>query len=1114
MNADPTVASARERDVLVLHVDDDPSFAELTATFLETEEPRLSVVTVGDADAALDRLEAGDVDCVVSDYDMPGRNGIELLETVRERDPDLPFVLFTGKGSEEVASDAVSAGVTDYLQKEPGTDQYTVLANRIVNVTEKRRTEADLERRTSQHEAVAALGRRALETTDLGGLFDEAVALLTDRLGHEYAKVLELESADELRIVAGKGWDDGLVGSATVSTGADSQAGYTLESTEPVVVTDLETETRFSGPDLLVDHGVRGGISVVVGSHDDPWGVLGTHTTRRRQFIDHDVTFVQNVANVLAAAIDRRRTEERLRESETRFREIAELSPDGIFRTDTSGVFTYVSPAGEELLGRPAAELVGTRFDRLVAEGSIEAAVEGVARVVDGDVVRGLELTLRDGDGEPFDVEVSASPVRRDGEVALVQGFARDVTERNERERELRRARERFQALVDNFPNGGVFLFDHDLQYTVAGGDELEQVGLTPERMLGRTPSRVFPPENAAVLESHYRAALDGERRSFEDSWQGRRYHIQTIPLRNDAGEVIAGMAVAQNVTERARQAQALQESQERYQTLVDNFPGGVFLFDHELRIEATGGTELERAGMDPEEIKGRTIHEVLPAEGVRPLEPHYRATLDGEARSFEYEWADEQYHVQTVPLRDADDRVVSGMAVARNVTDRNERERKLDLLRQRSQSLMHTTTKAETARVAVDATNEVIGAPLSSFHAPNEAGDVLEPLVMTDAAYGVFDEEPTYRRDAEPGSRAAAMWEVFERGESLYVDDVGAYEPLNEPTPIESVSVHPVGDHGLFIVAATESTVFDETDEALVDILVASLTTAMDRVEREQRLLGRERRLEQQNERLSKFASIVSHDLRNPLSVASGRLALLRTESPHVDEHLDAMETAHRRMEELIEDLLTLALHGETEDDDERVDLATVAETSWENVETQGARLVVDTDGTLRANRGRLQQLLENLFRNSVEHGSTGPRSQAREDSVEHGSTGSQTAEQSDDSLEHGSTGERLAPNGGTEGHGVTVTIGSLEPDTSGRTNGETGMRGSGGFYVADDGPGIPEAERGEVFEAGYSTSEDGTGFGLNIVAEVAQSHGWEIRVAESTDGGARFEFSGVDVD
>jgi signal transduction histidine kinase len=132
----------------------------------------------------------------------------------------------------------------------------------------------------------------------------------------------------------------------------------------------------------------------------------------------------------------------------------------------------------------------------------------------------------------------------------------------------------------------------------------------------------------------------------------------------------------------------------------------------------------------------------------------------------------------------------------------------------------------------------------------------------------------------------------------------------------------------------------------------------------------------------------------------------------------------------------------------------------------------------------------------------------------VEHGSTGSQTAEQSDDSLEHGSTGERLAPNGGTEGHGVTVTIGSLEPDTSGRTNGETGMRGSGGFYVADDGPGIPESERGEVFEAGYSTSEDGTGFGLNIVAEVAQSHGWEIRVAESTDGGARFEFSGVDVD
>jgi len=119
--------------IRVLHVDDDPDFAEMAATFLEREDDRFEVLTATSVDAGLDRLVEAGVDCVVSDYDMPGRNGIEFLETVRSERPKLPFVLFTGRGSEEIASRAISAGVTEYLQKRRGTEQYTVLANRIAN---------------------------------------------------------------------------------------------------------------------------------------------------------------------------------------------------------------------------------------------------------------------------------------------------------------------------------------------------------------------------------------------------------------------------------------------------------------------------------------------------------------------------------------------------------------------------------------------------------------------------------------------------------------------------------------------------------------------------------------------------------------------------------------------------------------------------------------------------------------------------------------------------------------------------------------------------------------------------------------------------------------------
>jgi len=132
--------------VTVLHVDDDPNFTELVAEFLEREEDRFDVRSVTDVSAALDVVETGEVDCIVSDYNMPGRDGLEFLEAIRVDYPDLPFVLFTGKGSEDIASDAISAGVTDYLQKGSGTDQYTVLANRITNATRTHRAETAVTR--------------------------------------------------------------------------------------------------------------------------------------------------------------------------------------------------------------------------------------------------------------------------------------------------------------------------------------------------------------------------------------------------------------------------------------------------------------------------------------------------------------------------------------------------------------------------------------------------------------------------------------------------------------------------------------------------------------------------------------------------------------------------------------------------------------------------------------------------------------------------------------------------------------------------------------------------------------------------------------------------------
>jgi signal transduction histidine kinase len=203
------------------------------------------------------------------------------------------------------------------------------------------------------------------------------------------------------------------------------------------------------------------------------------------------------------------------------------------------------------------------------------------------------------------------------------------------------------------------------------------------------------------------------------------------------------------------------------------------------------------------------------------------------------------------------------------------------------------------------------------------------------------------------------------------------------------------------------------------------------------------------ERDRLEEFASLVSHDLRNPLSIATGHLE--SAQEDYESDHLEIATEALTRMEQLIEDLLTLARQGEAVGSRDAIHLPSLVEGCWATVETGDATLTVATDRTVLADESRLKQVFENLFRNAIEHG----------------------------------------------GGDVRITVGDLVDES--------------GFFVADDGDGIPEGDRETVFQAGYSSTTEGTGFGLKIVQDIVEAHGWEIRVTDSTEGGARFEIAEV---
>ena len=238
--------------------------------------------------------------------------------------------------------------------------------------------------------------------------------------------------------------------------------------------------------------------------------------------------------------------------------------------------------------------------------------------------------------------------------------------------------------------------------------------------------------------------------------------------------------------------------------------------------------------------------------------------------------------------------------------------------------------------------------------------------------------------------------------------------------------------------VRYVETTAVPVTDDAGDVTGVAGITTDLtERVERE-------RALEETAQRLDRFASMVSHDLRNPLTVAMGRLELYRETGDEAD--LDGARDALERIESLTVELTALARHGEGEGGHEPVDLADVAEDAWQFVDTRSATLEA-ASAELLANRSQLQALFENLFRNAVGHG----------------------------------------------GDDVTVRTGPLD---------------GGGFFVEDDGRGIPAEDRDRVLDHGFTTGYGGSGVGLAIVARIADLHDLAVTVAEGADGGARFEF------
>jgi len=605
----------------------------------------------------------------------------------------------------------------------------------------------------------------------------------------------------------------------------------------------------------------------------------------------------------------------------------------------------------------------------------------------------------------------------------LLANRVRNAVEQYRSRRRVERQREEYRHLFEEAPVMFATFRDEDGVPVVEDCNRrfAEKLGYERAEIRGKSIESFFTAESyeAAMQSDGYQRVLEGdfstEERTLRTKDGGTMdVIVRGVPRTDASGEVTGALALYLDVTERKERERELRRQKERLDMVVSNVPVVVFALDSDGVFTLLDGQGLEQLGLEPGEAVGDSVFDRY-GDNERVRADMERA-LAGERVTTTHEVGDVVFDTTLQPVfENGDVEAVIGVAV--DITDQKRREREL----RRYEAIIEAMGDAVYA-VDTDGNIEYVNeryAELKNCDRSDLLGTPIDRWVDDDAVDRVRDVVAQLER----GDREVGTVEYGFRtadGDRLPVE--------NRFTFME----FPDGQRGR----------------------VGVIRDVTDRVERE-------RELERERDRLDEFVSVISHDLRNPLTTLDASLRLVEADGEHVERARRAVD----RMDELLEDLLVLARQGERVGDPEPVALADAATDAWELVRTDDIAISLDADATVMADGGRLRQLFENLFRNSVEHGSTSPPPQAPED----------------------------------PGAVITEVSVGLLPD------GE-------GFYVADDGVGFPESGPERLFESGYSTEDDGVGIGLTIVERIAGGHRWDVTVTESESGGARFEFTGLD--
>ncbi|WP_126661270.1 PAS domain S-box protein [Haloterrigena salifodinae] len=550
-------------------------------------------------------------------------------------------------------------------------------------------TEAELESRLRQQEVVAELSQRALEPADLDGLIDDAAAAVSDALGAEYCGVLEMHpggNAASLR--GGVGWHSGVVGSATVPAGRESLVGVTLCTDDPVIVEDRRSDGAVFEAELFAGHDITSGITVAVGSEDEPWGALGVYSSDQRTFSERDATFLRGVANVIAGAIGRAAKDRRLREREARLERYTEYT-DGIldavddvfYVIDETGDFQRWNETLNAVTGYTDAEIESMRPLEFIVEDDRERTAEEIEEVFEtGSARHEVEVLTKNGERIPYEF-VAVGLENPEGKRVLA-GIGRDVTERKQRERELAK----YETIVETMSDG-IYVKGEDGRFTMVNEAYARMTGYDREELVGEHASLVV--DEAAIEESKKRLTTGNEGEptaenpAMEAKLQradGDRVPVEgTFATRRTEDGRQEEIGVVRDITERKRREQ----ERRRVVRALEVAREGISLLDKNGEFIYVNDAYAETFRYEPEEMIGEHWDdlgiEAKPSRFADDILPRISAAGQWSGTTTCVR-SDGTTFLSQHSLTETDDGEL--ICLVRDVTEKRERERDLQAVR------------------------------------------------------------------------------------------------------------------------------------------------------------------------------------------------------------------------------------------------------------------------------------------------------------------------------------------------------------------------------------------------------------------------------------------------